>query len=152
MEPVRHRYPPTVDCTPAIRQALGDAGVAVAWVFGSRVDGTAGPTSDTDVAVLSVAGRPPLGLLDLTRLARKLDPHLPGSVDLTVFERAPLELRARIVTQGRLLCSHDETLRVGVTVDTQSRWEDVRPALRAMDQSYLAAVAGRRTSAEEPRG
>jgi predicted nucleotidyltransferase len=141
-----------VNGTPVISQTLRDAGAAVAWVFGSRGDGTGGPSSDVDIAVLSAAARPPLGLLELSGLARKLDPHLPGSVDLTVFERAPLELRARIVTQGRVLCSHDEPLRVRVTVDTQSRWEDVRPALHTMDQSYLAAVAERRPPVERRRG
>jgi predicted nucleotidyltransferase len=132
-----------VDCTPGIAAALREAGVAVAWLFGSRAAGTAQAGSDVDIAVHSARGLPPPGLLALSRLARALEPHLPGPADLTDFERAPLELRARIVLTGRVLHSDDEPLRVRVTVDTQSRWEDVRPALEKMDRAYLAAVAAR---------
>ena len=131
-----------VDCTPEIRQVLRDAGVVVAWVFGSRATGRATPSSDIDVAVCAEDGRA-MGLLELSRLERALDTLLEGPADVTDFGTAPLELRARIVTEGRVLCSDDEPLRVRLTVDTQSRWEDLRPALREMDRAYLAAVADR---------
>ncbi|CAN5230222.1 hypothetical protein BH23ACT9_BH23ACT9_12440 [soil metagenome] len=132
-----------MDCTPALRQAFQDAGVSVAWLFGSRAQGTHRSGSDVDIAVHSMTGRPPLGLLALSRLARLLDPLLPGPADLVAFERASLEVRARIVMTGQVLCSDDESLRVRVTVNTQSRWEDVRPALAEMDRAYLKAVASR---------
>jgi predicted nucleotidyltransferase len=136
-------YDRGVECTPALAATFRDAGVAAAWVFGSRVAGGAGPTSDVDVAVLSAADRPPLSLLQVSRLERRLDGLLPGRPDVTVFERAPLELRARIVLTGQVLFSDDEPLRVRTTVDVQSRWEDVRPAVLAMDRAYLRAVAAR---------
>lgn len=130
---------------------LRDAGVAVAWVFGSRATGRATATSDTDVAVCATGGRR-LGLLELSRLERELDRLLPVPVDVTDFARAPLELRGRIVIEGRVLCSDDEPLRVRVTVDTQSRWEGLRPALREMDRAYLTALAGRTTSSGDSSG
>lgn len=62
---------------------------------------------------------------------------------MVAFERAPPQLQARIVLEGRLLYSADEPLRVRTVVETQSRWEDVRPAVREMDRAYLEAVARR---------
>ena len=48
-----------------------------------------------------------------------------------------------MVLTGVLLLSDDEPLRVRFVVDTQSRWEDLRPALEEGTRAYLAAVAAR---------
>ncbi len=120
-----------------------DAEVAALWLFGSRARGEATEGSDTDVAVLASPHRAPLSMLELSHLAGRLETVLPAPVETVAFELAPLELRARVVLEGHLLVSLDEASRVRVTVDTQSRWEDVRPALREMDRAYLAAVAAR---------
>lgn len=126
-----------------LERIAADAEVAVLWLFGSRGRGSASARSDTDVAVLARPERPPLGLLELSRLAGRLESVLPAPVDAVAFELAPLELRARVVLEGRVLVSLDEAERVRATVDTQSRWEDVRPALQEMDRAYLDAVAAR---------
>lgn len=128
---------------PGLAQALAESGVAVAWLFGSRARGQDTERSDIDVAVLARPERPPLDLLEISELAGRLESLLGGPVDVVAFERAPLPLQARIVLEGRLVHSTDEPLRVRTIVDTQSRWEDLRPALAAMDDAYLAAVARR---------
>lgn len=113
------------------------------WLFGSRATGHARPASDVDLAVLTADDETSLGLLGQAALAGELEDLFGVRVDVVDFRRAPLELRARIVTTGRLLQSDDEPLRVRTVVLTQSRWEDVRPAVREMDQAYLSAVARR---------
>ncbi|MGQ0742732.1 MAG: type VII toxin-antitoxin system MntA family adenylyltransferase antitoxin [Acidimicrobiales bacterium] len=125
----------------AVRLALRQAGVAVTWMFGSQVTGTAGPRSDIDLALLTADDRPPLDLLELSQLTGILEDLLPAAVDLVDFRRASLELQARIVLTGRVVLSDDEALRVQTVVLTQSRWEDVRPGLRVMDRAFLSAVA-----------
>lgn len=122
---------------------LADAGVAVAWLFGSRARGAGTGDSDVDLAVLAEEGRQPLDLLEVSELAARLEGLLEEPVDVVAFEHAPLQLQARIVLEGRLLYSTDEPLRVRTVVETQSRWEDVRPAVREMDRAYLEAVARR---------
>lgn len=145
-------YHGDVESTEELRVALRSARVAVAWLFGSRAVGAARRGSDIDVAVLTADDAPPLALLDLAELTRVLEELLAAPVDLIDFRRAPLELQAGIVTTGRLLHSDDEALRVRTVVTTQSRWEDVRPALRTMDRAYLAAVAERGLLASGPAG
>lgn len=122
----------------------------VTWLFGSRATGLARPASDIDLAVLTADGQASLGLLERAALAGELEELLAAPVDLVDFRTAPLELRARIVTTGQLLHSDDEALRVRTVVLTQSRWEDVRPAVREMDQAYLTAVSERGLLAQAP--
>lgn len=126
-----------------LTEPLRAAGVAVAWLFGSRATGRARPDSDTDIAVLATQDRPPLGLLELSALEGQLAQALDGPVEVVDFARAPLELQARIVLEGQCVYSADEPLRVRTVVETQSRWEDVRQALEEMDRAYLTAVAER---------
>src|SRR5919206_20910 len=89
--------------------------VAVAYLFGSRAEGTAGPGSDHDVAVLFSSADPPL---DATvRLASALAPVLGTRVDVVDLDRVGLELRGRVAERGRLLWSADEVRRVRFEVD-----------------------------------
>ncbi len=132
-----------MEATDEVRAALRRAGAVVSWLFGSRAGGTAQPGSDVDVALLTPVGASPVALLDLADLAGVLEGLLGAPVDLVDSRRAPLELRARIVTTGRVLHSDDDVLRVRTVVITQSFWEDVRPGLAIMDRAYVAAVAER---------
>lgn len=123
---------------PRVFAELRSAGVLAAWLFGSRARGDMGELSDVDLAVLRDL---PLPLLHEQRLVRALERLLGLPVDLVDFLAAPLELRARVVHEGRLLYSDDEPRRVAETVLVQSRWEDVRRALAEMDRAFLGRVA-----------
>jgi len=90
----------------AVAAVLDRAGIAAAWLFGSRAAGTNTDDSDADIAVL--AGRE-LGLLQQRRLADRLASALDVlEVDLVVLDDATLELRGRVIQEGRLLFSADE--------------------------------------------
>ena len=129
-----------MDMPRAAIDALGEAGVLVAYLFGSRADGRPRPTSDVDVAVLF--GRP-TGLLERERLAGRLQDVLGAEVDLVVLDDAHLEIRGRVVQTGRLIHSADEPRRVAFEVDTRSRYLDYLPTLRRMTRAYLEKVAER---------
>jgi predicted nucleotidyltransferase len=74
---------------------LQEAGIAVAYLFGSRASATQRPDSDADVAVLT---QRPLGLLEREALARRLAEALEAPrVDLVVLDDAGLQLRGRVV-------------------------------------------------------
>ncbi|MDN5915260.1 MAG: nucleotidyltransferase domain-containing protein [Pseudonocardia sp.] len=112
--------------------------VAVAYVFGSRAEGTAGASSDHDIAVLFL-GEP---ALDATvRLAADLVPVLGTAVDVVDLDRASLELRGRVAERGCLLHSVDETRRVRFEVDARMRWIEFRPVVEETTRTYLARVA-----------
>lgn len=114
-------------------------GVAVAYLFGSRAEGTAGPTSDHDVAVLFAGAEPEL---DATvRLGADLAAALGTAVDVVDLDRAGLELRGRVAERGRLLHSSDEPRRVRFEVDARMRWIEFRPVVRATTRAFLRRVA-----------
>ena len=114
-------------------------GVAVAYLFGSRAEGTARPESDHDVAVLFADPEP---ALDATvRLSADLVDLLGTEVDVVDLDRAELELRGRVAECGRLLFSADEPRRVRFEVDARTRWIEFRPVVAETTKAYLRRVA-----------
>jgi len=88
---------------------LTRAGVAFAYLFGSRATGRHCAGSDADVGIRVP---PPLRLLEEVALAQALASALDvPAVDLVDLDRAPLRLKGRIVQEGRLLFSADEPAR-----------------------------------------
>lgn len=124
---------------PALDEVFQAHCVVVAYLFGSRVEGTAHPRSDHDVAVLFAATEP---ALDATvRLGADLAAVLGTPVDVVDLDRAPLELRGHVAEQGRRLFSGDEARRVRFEVDARVRWIEFRPVVRATTRAYLSRVA-----------
>lgn len=113
--------------------------VAVAYLFGSHVEGTPTPTSDHDVAVLFRASEQALDATE--RLATELAGALGTAVDVVDLDRATLELRGRVAERGRLVHSADESRRVRFEVDARLRWIEFRPVLRDTTRAYLRRVA-----------
>lgn len=125
--------------TPELTEVFAAHGIAVAYLFGSRADGTATAASDHDIAVLLPAPEP---VLDATvRLEADLAAELGTSVDVIDLDRASLELRGRVAETGRLLYSADEVRRVRFEVDARMRWVEFRPVLRDATRAYLRRVA-----------
>lgn len=124
---------------PDLAHVLTAHDVAVAYLFGSRADGTATPTSDHDVAVLFGPFEPALDVTE--RLAAELAGVLGTEVDVVDLDRATLELRGRVAERGRLVHSADEPRRVRFEVDARMRWIEFRPVLRDTTRTYLRRVA-----------
>ena len=125
----------------SLETILGDEGILFAYLFGSRASGTAHARSDADIAVMPSR---PLGLLERERLVLGLVRALGvPDVDLVALDRAALELRGRVVQEGRPIYSADEPARVAFEVRTRSEYFDFVPTLRTLERSYLARVAER---------
>lgn len=123
----------------SVEQVLAAAGVRFAYLFGSRASGQPRAESDADVAIMG-DGR--LDLLARARLAAGLAEALDApDVDLVVLDEAGLELRGRVVQEGRLIYSRDEPARVAFEVRTRSEYIDYLPTLRALERCYLARIA-----------
>ena len=120
-------------------QAFATAGVRFAYLFGSRATGHHRPTSDADIAIMP--GQP-LDLLAEAGLADQLAQALQvPAVDLVDLQRAPLQLRGRVLAEGRLLYSADEPGRVEFEVRTRSEYFDFLPTQRAHRDHFLRRVA-----------
>ncbi|HUG85455.1 MAG TPA: nucleotidyltransferase domain-containing protein [Euzebya sp.] len=123
-----------------VREVLVRHGVQVAWLFGSRAEGTARAGSDVDMGVLLPEGASWLAGEEVASALRSI---LPVDVDVVDLRTASLELQAKVVQTGRLLHSTDEVRRVRFVTDTRSRWFDFAPFQRRLAEAYLARVADR---------
>lgn len=64
-------------------------------------------------------------------------------VDVIDLRAAPLPLRGRVATEGRLLFSADEVERVRFEAETRIRYLDYLPTLRSHDRAFIQSVASR---------
>lgn len=105
-------------------------GLLLAYLFGSQVNGKAGPRSDYDFGVLTseVEDAPALR----ARLAHELDGALGATkADVVILNRAPIELAYAVIAQGVVLYQRDEATRVEFEAGVMGRYGDYLPVLRA---------------------
>jgi len=127
--------------TSAVDPVLAAEGVRFAYLFGSRAIGRHRPDSDADIAIMPDR---PLDLLAEAGLADRLAQALRvPAVDLVDLRRAPLVLRGRVLTDGRLLYSADEPGRVAFEVRTRGEYFDFLPTQRAHRDNFLRRVAAK---------
>lgn len=104
--------------------------VAAVYLFGSHAKGTGDGESDVDVGVLyrtSPRSTLDAGPLDLEA---DLERELLRPVDLVLLNRAAVDLRARILREGRLVFEGDPSARVRFEVSTRKEAFDFEPVLR----------------------
>ncbi len=123
----------------AVDRVLAAAGVRFAYLLGSRATRQHRPTSDADIAIMP--GQPLDLLAEASRADRLAQALQVPTVDLVDLQRAPLQLRGRVLTEGRLLYSADEPGRVAFEVRTRSEYFDFLPTYRAHRDRFLRRVA-----------
>ncbi len=103
--------------------------VAAVYVFGSVARGTAGPTSDVDLAVLFNASPP--HTLDGPRFTVEgdLERAVNTPIDLVVLNDAPVDLRIRVLRDGLLLVDRNRLARIAFEVRTRNEFFDLEPVL-----------------------
>ena len=111
--------------------------IAVAYLFGSVARDEAGSGSDLDVAAL-LAAETPDPLRHRARLMEELARAAGAAVDVVLLGEAPPELAARVVREGRLLLSRDESARVRFETETLRRYFDTARLRRELDRSLLS--------------
>jgi predicted nucleotidyltransferase len=116
--------------------------VSLAYLFGSRARGEAGPRSDYDFAVLLnwapelLARRGEI----LSRLTHELVCLLgvgPGQLDLVILNRAPVELAYAVIAEGKIVFERDVASRVEYEAYVLGRYGDYLPILRAQRREIL---------------
>lgn len=103
--------------------------VAAVYLFGSTARAEAGPGSDVDVAVL-FAHTPPATLEGQPfDLSDAIEQRLGRPVDVVVLNTAPVDLRIRVLRDGRLVVERDAAARIRFEVATRNEWFDFAPIL-----------------------
>ncbi|MGM0425310.1 MAG: type VII toxin-antitoxin system MntA family adenylyltransferase antitoxin, partial [Thermodesulfobacteriota bacterium] len=110
--------------------------VAMLYVFGSRADGSAGPCSDHDFAVLLDRQMDQATLR--SSLASELSRQLGTSrVDLVLLGHAPLELAFAVISKGEILYERDVNTRVEFEARIMGLYFDALPFLRRTRQEII---------------
>lgn len=112
---------------PIIQELASCDAVEVAWLYGSRARGDAGPWSDVDVAVaFRTPGADPWERVDALRA--RLQARLDVPVSVIDVNRVPTPLAVNVIDQGRVLvCRSDLRLRAEER-RVWSLWEEYRGA------------------------
>jgi len=111
--------------------------VLLAYLFGSQADGSAGPQSDYDIALL--VRQPSLALQ--ARLAHEIGTILgTDRVDVVFLNRAPVELAYAVIAQGELLYQRSVAERVEFEAKVLSLYADYLPILRRQREEILKDV------------
>ena len=110
--------------------------VKLAYLFGSRVSGHVGASSDYDVGVLLDSDADALAAT--TRIAHELALTLhTDHIDVVALNRAPIELAHTVIAQGQLFYQRNNVTRVEYEAQVMSRYGDYLPVLRAQREELL---------------
>ena len=123
--------------------------VRLAYLFGSRVKGSARPGSDLDIAVL-VDERSAADPGEINRTIRRLAGRLSGEIpsealDIVLLNGAPALLRHRVLRDGLLLHARSETERVRFALRAIRDYQDMEPRLAGLRRQRIARLKKGRT-------
>lgn len=125
-----------VDSSPALQRVLaraeGDPDVLAVILFGSHARGDASPRSDVDVCLVLFPGA-----FGPAANRKRLDYLSGADLDLVIFQQLPLQVRSRVLKEGRVLFVRDEERLYEVAAWTARAFEGFRHHYRR----YLDAVA-----------
>ena len=113
-----------------IVDTLRDRGdVAAVYLFGSQARGTSGPGSDVDIGVLFATPQPSTLMARRFELEGEIERVLGQRVDLVELGDAPVDLRIRVLREGRLIVDRLPALRIAFEVQTRNEAFDLEPVL-----------------------
>ena len=130
---------------------FGDCPVLFAYLYGSYATGAVHPFSDVDIGVYvdEVSTREYLKL-ELS-LALALDEKLDSAIssDVRVINNLPVMLAGRIITEGVLLFSKNDTVRVDFETSVRKIYFDFFPVLQGYQRAYLEHIISGKDSLEK---
>jgi len=124
--------------TAVLGPILSDSQVYLAYLYGSAARGENTPLSDLDIAVLVEAELKPLERLDLEmRLELVLELAGFSQADVREVSQAPIIVKGRIITEGKILYCRNEGLRVEFETRSRSEYLDFLPFWEENHRIYL---------------
>ncbi|MBW1716581.1 MAG: nucleotidyltransferase domain-containing protein [Deltaproteobacteria bacterium] len=120
-------------------EIFGSYPVLFAYLYGSYATGLVHPFSDLDIAIY-VNKMPRRQYLDLElSLALEIDEKMESGVasEVRVMNELPLIITGKIVTEGILLFSRDEIIRVDFETSIRDAYFDFLPILQTYQRTYM---------------
>lgn len=120
--------------------------VALVYLFGSRAEGVAGPSSDIDVGIMF--SDPTITKGNTSEIYGKLydifsdvfDMSNFRNMDIVFLERAPLELRFDIISHGKVLFEISRDFRLDFEERTAALYRDFKPLLQEFNRAVLERI------------
>jgi predicted nucleotidyltransferase len=110
--------------------AARSEGLAAVYLYGSIARGTARPDSDVDLGVLFTDPPPTTFEGQPYALEGELERLLNRPVQVVILNRAPADLRSRVLRDGRLILDRDRSARLRFEVQTRNEAFDLEPILK----------------------
>lgn len=127
-------------------EKLRDLRVGLVYIFGSRAEGVAGPSSDFDVGVVFTDSAIIRG--NTTEIYNALydifsdvfDLSNFRNIDIVFLERAPLELRFDVISHGIPLFEISSDFRFNFEERTAAFYRDFRPLLNEFNRAVVEKI------------
>lgn len=107
------------DISLVVNEIKKESGVEAIYLFGSRVSGKARPYSDIDLCVIT----------DKTAKRESILSYSSDKIDTSVFWDLPLNIRFRVIKEGKPLYVKDELKIQRIKVSTVLSYLDFKPLL-----------------------
>jgi len=121
---------------------FGKHPVMFAYLYGSYVTGLVHPFSDLDIGVyVEKISRRQYLKLELS-LALEIDEKLGSGVasEVRIMNVLPLVVTGKIITDGILIFSGNETARVDFETSVRSAYFDFLPVIREYQNTYIGDI------------
>jgi predicted nucleotidyltransferase len=126
-------------------EIFGNSAVLFAYLYGSYATGLVHPFSDLDIGIyVDQMSRRQCLELELS-LALEIDEELGSGVasEVRIINNLPLVVTGKIITEGLLIFSRNETIRVDFETSVRSAYFDFLPVLRAYHRTYIDSIISR---------
>jgi predicted nucleotidyltransferase len=120
---------PLESLLPRLAKIFATHRVVVAYLFGSQAEGTAGPLSDVDIAVLFDRAVPQDDHFDLhlSLIGALTSLFHRDDVDVADLDRASPLLKQQVRLRGQIVYCADEAERLHFELKALQEYEDTRP-------------------------
>jgi len=119
---------PEIDITDVVNEIKKEPGVEAVYHFGSRVTGKAKPYSDVDLCIITGKNANKASILS----------NSSDKIDTKIFWDLPLNLRFRVIKEGKLLFAKDELRIHRIKVSTVLSYLDFKPLLARHFSRFLS--------------
>jgi predicted nucleotidyltransferase len=116
------------DISSVVNEIKKENGVEAVYLFGSRVSGKGKPYSDIDLCVIT----------DKNAKRESILGHSSDKIDTSVFWDLPLNIRFRVIKEGRPLYVKDKLKIQRIQVDTVLSYLDFKPLLARHFSRFLS--------------
>jgi predicted nucleotidyltransferase len=116
--------------------------ILFAYLYGSYATGTVHPYSDLDIGIYIESLQDSKHLELELSLSLELDNLLKNEVasEVRIINKLPLVILGNIVTEGTLIYSVDEIVRIDFETSVRSAYFDFLPVIQKYNSAYIHSV------------